>query len=90
MFESPKFTTRNVAKFAAKSMVSAVVAGAVKDVLITRFPATEKLKTAALIGGIAGWYVSDKLEPSTDGIIDFTMDEVEALAKKRHNKKIAS
>lgn len=90
MFESPKFTPRNVAKFAAKSMVGTIVAGAVKEVLIQHFPATERLKIAGLTGTIAGWYVSDQLEPLTDDLVDFAADEYIELLKRKRAKQIES
>ena len=90
MFESPKFTPRNVAKFAAKSMVATIVAGGVKDVLIMQFPQTQYLKVAGLTGSIAGWYVSDKLQPYTDDIVDFVADEYGTVMEKKRSKKIDS
>lgn len=90
MFESPKFTPRNVAKFAAKSTVATIVAKAVKDVIIAKYPQAETLNAAGLAGTVTGWYVSEKLEPYTDDLVDYVADEyVEFVNKRKQNKTIA-
>jgi len=82
-----QFTPRNVAKFSAKHVIGAMVGKAVKDILLSTIPATEKLKIAELSGAISAWYVSGKLEPVTDDLVDFAADEILEYRIKRHIAK---
>lgn len=79
----PKFNAPNVTKFVVRHVVTAVVASTVKKVLIDNVPQSEKLNGAALAGGIAGWYIGEKLEPYTDAMVDTAF----ATLKERKNKK---
>lgn len=83
------FTARNVTKFVAKSLVAAkatqLTAEAIAD--NTHY---EKDDTVVEIGsGVVGWYISSKLAPVTDAIVDKTADFVTAKREARKAKKNA-
>lgn len=81
----PDFTTRNVAKFVVKAIVAARTAKLAEDVITdyTRFEEDDMIVDIST--GLAGWYVSDKLKPYTDKMVDKTAD---FIAAKRGKKDI--
>lgn len=80
----PPFTARNVAKFVVKTIVAQKAADITEDAMVnhTRFDEDDLIVN---IGSkTVGWYISDKLQPYTDKIVDKTADYV---ATKRNKKK---
>ena len=86
---TPAFTARNVMKFIAKAVVAAKAADLTAEAIAdhTRY---EKDDTVVDIGSkVVGWYISDKLEPVTDRIVDTTADFITDQRTKRQAKKDA-
>jgi hypothetical protein len=85
----PDFTARNVAKFIAKAIVLSKTSDLAEDVITdhTRF---EEDDLVVDIGSkCIGWYVSNKLEPVTDAIVDKTVDFIILQRVKYQAKKNA-
>lgn len=83
----PAFTARNVTKFIAKAAVAAKAASLTADA-ITDNTHYEKDDTVVTIGShVIGWYISEKLEPVTDRIVDTAADFVSERRAKRQAKK---
>ena len=78
----PAFTKRNVAKYVANSLVSFAVGATVTRVLKNNIPATETANIAVIVGGVSGWYVSQKLQPYTDKAADDVIDYLENAKRK--------
>jgi hypothetical protein len=86
MTDTP-FTTRNVAKFVAKAIVAAK-AKQTAETAITEYTELEKDDTIVDISGsVIGWYVSEKLSPVTDKMVDKTADFIAAKREARKAKK---
>jgi hypothetical protein len=86
MTDTP-FTTRNVAKFVAKAIVAAK-AKQTAETAITEYTELEKDDTIVDISGsVIGWYVSEKLSPVTDKMVDKTADFIAAKREARKDKK---
>jgi hypothetical protein len=84
-----EFTTRNVAKFILKSIVATKTADLTADT-ITEHTRFEEDDLVVDIGSkVFGWYVSDKLKPVTDKIVDSTADFVIEKREARKAKKNA-
>ena len=84
---TPPFTARNVAKFIAKSLVAYKTAQLTADTVAehTRYESDDFVVD---IGSkCVGWYVSEKLEPVTDAIVDRSADFVTEQRNKLRNKK---
>lgn len=85
----PAFTPRNVSKFIAKAVVAAKAASLTADA-IDNYTEYDKDATIVDVGSqVVGWYVSEKLEPVTDRIVDTTADFVSERRAKRQAKKDA-
>lgn len=84
------FTARNVAKFVVKAAVHSKVAQLTEDAIIdyTRFEEDDKI--VDISSHVVGWYVSDKLKPVTDRMVDKTADFIVAKRAKRAAKKDAT
>lgn len=82
---TPKFNKINVAKHVARHLVSVTVATVVARTLKDLAPSTEKLNVATLAGGLAGWYVADKLEPVTDKLVE---DGFAKIAERKQKNTI--
>ena len=81
------FTARNAAKYAVKAAIAIKTARAAENV-ITDYSRFEKDDTIVNIGtGMVGWFVSDKLKPVTDKMVDKTFDFVAAKREARKAKK---
>jgi hypothetical protein len=86
---TPEFTARNVSKFVAKAIIAAKTAELTAETIAenTRF---EKDDTVVDVGSkVFGWYVSDKLKPVTDKIVDSTADFITEKREARKAKKNA-
>jgi hypothetical protein len=85
-----EFNARNVAKYVAKAAVHGKVAQLTKDA-ITDYTKFEEDDTVVDISShVAGWYVSEKLKPITDRMVDKTADFIADKRAKRAAKKEAS
>lgn len=90
MFHTDAFTPRNVTKFVVKTMVHAKTASVVEDAITdyTRFEEDDMI--VDISSHLAGWYVSDKLKPYTDKIVDTVADKIVALRAKKTEKNKTS
>jgi hypothetical protein len=84
------FTPRNAAKYVVQAVVaskaSKLAEGAITD--YTRF---EEDDTVVNISGhLVGWYVSGKLKPITDSMVDKTADYIVAKRAEMKSKKETS
>lgn len=81
------FTPRNVAKYVAKGIIYGKTAQLTKETIVdhTQFEDDDIIVTIS--GGLVGWYVSDKLKPVTDKMIDKTADFIVAKREARKAKK---
>lgn len=86
---TPAFTARNVTKWIAKSLVAAKTADLTADAIADHTQFNEDDLVVDLGSKVIGWYVSEKVEPVTDGIVDRTADFVTGLRTKRQAKKNA-
>lgn len=83
------FTPRNVAKFVLKSVVAGQAAKFTEHLITDYTQFDEDDMIVDIAGGVVGWYVSDKLKPVTDAIVDKTADFVTAKKESRKAKKTA-
>jgi hypothetical protein len=83
------FTARSAAKFVAKSIVAMKTAKLTENALTDYTSLEEDSMAVDIAGGVVGWYVSDKLKPVTDSIVDKTADFVTAKREARKAKKTA-
>jgi hypothetical protein len=82
-----EFTPRNVVKYIVKAAVYARVTSITEDVIVdyTRFEEDDFVtKTGSKV---VGWYVSDRLKPVTDKMVDKTADYIVAKREARATKK---
>ncbi len=80
------FTPRNVAKFIVKTLVAGKVSAMTEDA-ITNYTHFEEDDTVVHIAsGVVGWYISDKLKPYTDNMVDKTADWLVARKDKKNQK----
>jgi hypothetical protein len=82
-----EFTPRNVVKYIVKTAVYARVTSITEDVIVdyTRFEEDDFVtKTGSKV---VGWYVSDRLKPVTDKMVDKTADYIVAKREARATKK---
>jgi hypothetical protein len=85
----PEFTARNVAKFIAKAIVLSKTSDIAEDV-ITDYTRFEEDDLVVDIGSkCIGWYVSNKLEPVTNKIVDTGADFITEQRTKYQAKKDA-
>ncbi|HVI79593.1 MAG TPA: hypothetical protein VM715_15790 [Candidatus Acidoferrum sp.] len=81
------FTARNVSKFIFKSFIAAKTAQITAETIAdhTQF---DKDDTVVEVGStVFGWYVSDRLRPVTDKIVDKTADFITEQRTKFQDKK---
>lgn len=83
------FTARNAAKYVVKAIIHFKTAQITEDVITdhTRFEEDDMI--VDISGHLVGWYVSDKLKPVTDAMVDKTADFVVARKNARTAKKNA-
>lgn len=81
------FTPRNVAKYVAKTLIAAKAAQLTEDAITnhTRFDDDDKIVNIG--SGLVGWYVSDKLKPYSDKMVDKAADKIVELRANRAAKK---
>lgn len=83
------FTGRNVAKFIVKSIVATKTADLAADALAENTSFEEDDLVVEIGSQCFGWYISSKLQPVTDKIVDKTADFVVAKREARKAKKTA-
>lgn len=85
--DSTPFTPRNAVKFVITAAVNYKATVITKDVLTdyTRFEDDDIVVKVA--GGLVGWYVSDKVKPYSDKLVDKTADFIIAKREARTAKK---
>ncbi len=83
------FTPRNVAKFVVKTLVAAKAAAITEDVIVNHTQLEEDSTPVNIMSGVVGWYVSDKLKPHTDKVVDKTADWFVARKAKKSEKETA-
>lgn len=83
----PDFTPRNVSKYVVKTVVYFKTAELAEDVIIRRTRFEEDSLAATLASNTIGWYVSDRLKPYTDKMVDTTADFVVTQRVKYQDKK---
>jgi len=81
------FTPRNVAKFVAQAIVAGKTSQLTEKTITdhTRFEDDDMI--VDISGTLVGWYVSQKLKPVTDGMVDKTADWLVEYKEKRDQKK---
>lgn len=81
--ETPDFTPRNAAKFVVKAIVAARTAKLAEDAITdyTRFEEDDMI--VDISSSLIGWYVSDKVKPYTDKMVDKTADFIAAKRGKK-------
>lgn len=87
---SPEFTARNVMKYVATAAIHSAVAQQTENAITdhTRF---EEDDIVVKIGShVSGWYVSHKLRPVTDKMVDKTADFIAAKREARQARKNAN
>lgn len=86
---TPAFTARNVTKFVAKAIVAAKTAEITADAIEDHTSYSKDDLPVDLGSKVVGWYISEKLEPVTDKIVDTVADFVTAKREARQAKKNA-
>lgn len=81
------FTARNVAKFLARSIVAAKTAQIAADTIADHTQFEKEDLTVQLSSGVISWYVTSKLEPVTDAMVEKTADFIADKRAKRQAKK---
>lgn len=81
------FTARNVAKFVLKSIVAGKTAQLTEKAIADYTQFEEDDMIVDIAGGVVGWYVSDKLKPVTDAIVDKTADFIVEKNEARKSRK---
>lgn len=82
-----EFTARNAAKYVVKAIVASKTAQVAEDV-ITDYTRFEEDDTVVDISShLIGWYVSSKLQPITDKMVDKTADFIMAKRQEMKDKK---
>lgn len=80
-------TPRTAAKFVAKAIVHGKTAQLTEDAIIdhTRFEEDDRI--VDISSHLVGWFVSEKLAPVTDAIVDKTADFITAKREARKAKQ---
>lgn len=81
-----EFTSRNVAKFVVRTTIALQTSKLVKKPITDHTQFEEDDNVVTIATGLIGWYVSDKLKPYTDSMVDKTADWIVA---RRRTKKLA-
>lgn len=83
----PDFTLRNVAKYAVTAVIHGNVAKHTETAITdhTRFEEDDMI--VDLSSHVVGWYVSHKLKPVTDKVVDKTADFIAAKREARKAKQ---
>jgi hypothetical protein len=83
----PEFTARNVAKFVAKSIIAYKTTKLTAETIEEHTQFEKDDMIVELGSGVVGWYVSAKLSPVTDKIVDKTADFITEKREAREYKK---
>jgi hypothetical protein len=83
MPEKPDFTPRNVAKWVVRTVVYGKTAQLTKDAIVDHTEFEDDDMTVKISSGLVAWYVSAKLKPHTDKMVDKTADYVNAKREAR-------
>lgn len=83
---SMPFTARNVAKYAVKAIIHKKTADASATAIANHTRFEEDDLVVELSSHTVGWYVSDKLRPYTDRMVDATADKIASLRAKKEDK----
>jgi hypothetical protein len=81
------FTPRNVAKFIAQAAIAAKTSSLTKTAITDHTKFEEDDMIVDISGHLVGWYVSDKLKPVTDGMVDKAADWIAVRRAKKDQKK---
>ena len=81
------FTPRNAAKYAVKFVIAGKVAEVAEDVITDYTRLEEDTTVVNLTSSMVGWYVSDKLKPLTDKMVDKAADFIVEKREARKAKK---
>jgi hypothetical protein len=79
-----EFTPRNIVKFVAKSYVHSFTASVVEEQIVERTDHEEDDFIVQTTSHIAGWFVSERLKPVTDRMVDKAADWI--VARKNAKK----
>lgn len=85
--ENTPFTGRNVAKYIAKAIVASKTKKVAEDVITDYTQFEEDDIVVDISTTVIGWYVSSKLQPVTDKMVDTTADFVARKRAERASKK---
>ena len=80
------FTPRNVAKFVVTCAIHGKVAQLSEDAITNYTQFEEDDKLIEFSGHLIGWFVSDRLKPHTDRMVDKTADWIVARKEKKNQK----
>jgi len=69
---------RNIAKFAAKTVVQAVAGSAITKAVLAVIPSSEQFHAAEIIGAVGGYVIGEELQPVTDALVDTVANRMEA------------
>lgn len=85
-----EFTPRNAAKYAAQAIIASKTSQIAEDVITdyTRFEDDDIV--VDISGHFVGWYVSSKLRPVTDTMVDKAADFISAKREQLKTKKETS
>lgn len=81
------FTARNVAKMVLKTVVATKTAEITADAMVDYTSLEEDSITVNIGSKVIGWYISSKLEPVTDAVVDKSADFITEQRAKRAAKK---
>jgi predicted transcriptional regulator len=82
-----EFTAQNVAKYVAKAIIHGAVAKQVQNTIVNHTDFDKDSTTVEITSHVIGWYVSHKLKPVTDKMVDTTADYISEKRAKRTAKK---
>jgi hypothetical protein len=81
------FTPRNVAKFVVTTTISVKANAKAREVISDYSQFEEDDLPVHLTGQVVGWYVSAKVKPLTDKMVDKTADFIVAKREQMKNRK---
>lgn len=81
------FTPRNAIKYVVKSAIHIKTARLTERTIVDHTSFEEDDFVVDISSNLVGWYVSDKLKPYTDVVVDKTADKVAEFRANRAAKK---
>lgn len=81
------FTARTAVKYVAKAAVQLKAAQLAKTTMTDYTSLDEDGMTVKISSYLIGWYVSDKMKPLTDRMVDTTADFIAVMRAARAAKK---